>query len=467
MIFTITADPIPINFTVTCDKPDVIFVSQNEPINFTVSVVRDGDKGDKGDKGDQGDKGDKGDKGDQGEALNNTLELVRLEDNKFAGDMDGQGVSTIVNIRNATSNQEAATYSQLLAAVQETKEYTDNKTTDTVRWVAFWDATGGLYPQGFPSSIRRGDEFEANNAIPVLMPDGTEIQKGDVFRARINTPGQISANWSIGQGNTQQSTESVQGTLKIIPTGEIQDENTTNNKDAVTGVKFWLGLSRFKAIAQSISGAWTFTQAVKLSTVGSNQYLKSNGFKEVISTATIPASDVTTDPSREFVSSAQKTKIDSSVFYWIDDAVDRTIQGIGLKTFAYYKIEANSFRVGSKVRIQTQSVKSNGFTTSQITTIYHSTVPSLTAPVPTGITALNSAAAQAVISIDIEFVVKATELVFFLRPTNNIGSVSNTAPVIASIPFNRAIDNYFFIGISPNDNTAIFTQQYFGMFGKY
>ena len=312
MIVTITTDKTPKRLVISSDKPDVIDFVNAKSVAVSISMVKNGrdglkgDKGDKGEPGDKGDQGDKGDKGDQGEALNNTLELVRLEDNKFSGDMDGQGIATVVNIRNATANQEPATYGQVLAAIQENKEYTDNKTTDTVRWVAFWDATGGFYPQGFPSAIRRGDEFEANNAIPVTLPDGTEIQKGDVFRARINSPGQIAANWSVGQGNTQQSTESVQGTLKVVPTSDIQDENTTNNKDAVTGVKFWFGLARFKSIAQSISGAWTFVQALKLNTVGVNQYLRSNAAKEVVSVSAIPAADITTDPNKQFSTQTEK-----------------------------------------------------------------------------------------------------------------------------------------------------------------
>jgi hypothetical protein len=235
------------------------------------------------------------------------LEAVRNANPAIDDDIDGNG-NTISNIRNAVTDQEPATLAQVNAAKQEAKDYADTVSVNSVRWVSYWDFSGAQYPSGITGGIRRGDEFEAN--IGGTLPDGTEIEVGDVVRARIATPGQIAANWSVSQGNTQQALENRRGTLKIAAAATVCDKNSVNDADAVTTKKLWLSF-----VPAFLANAWTwdlkqiFISPVRFASVGASQYLKVDGNKDITGVNSIPAADVSTDATRRFISDTEKAQI--------------------------------------------------------------------------------------------------------------------------------------------------------------
>jgi len=222
-----------------------------------------------------------------------TLEQTRQNDNELGGNIDAAG-NTIDNLQNAIDPQQPATLAQIQQVLTDAKNYTDTKTVDAVRWVAYWDATGGIYPTGFPGGQKRGDEFEANNATVVLMPDGQEVQKGDVFRARINAPGQNPLNWSISDGNAQQATELNLGLVKIAPQTEAQNINSTDDKTAITPLKHWIAMVYFKTLVHAWDLRQIFTTGIRLPSLTNGQYLRVDASKDVIGQTGIPASDITT-----------------------------------------------------------------------------------------------------------------------------------------------------------------------------
>lgn len=237
-----------------------------------------------------------------------TLEKVRLNDNTIDGPINANG-NTLENLPNAVLNQQPMTLAQGIAFLQQANNYTDTVSTLTVRWGGFWDPAGGIYPNGFPGGVKFGYEYEATNVNPVTMPDGTEVENGDIFRARITNPGQTPANWSIGQGNTQQATEARRGTIFTASQVEAQNENTTNVISALTPVSGWQMLARFSSIARVISGVWTFMQSPKIDTLTIGHYLRAGSQKEIVGAATIPAADVAESASRVFLAPTEKAAI--------------------------------------------------------------------------------------------------------------------------------------------------------------
>ena len=345
--------------------------SMTTVIKVVADTSAKGDKGDKGDPGDNGADGAQGPPGSDGiDATNNTLEQVRAENNVIEGDINANGNTilgvreavddtevvpfsqvgdmiqaaqivaaeevdvkigeitleqvrsvnetiggnidangnTMVGMRNASDPQEAATLNQVEAALQEAKAYSDTVSSITVRSAGFWDATGGVYPSGTIGGVKFGYEYEASNVLPVSMPDGQVVEKGDLFRARITNPGQNPVNWYIGQGNNQQATEGVQGTMKIAEGATVGDTTSLNDTDAVTTKKLWLSFVPSFLLTNWIWGALqTFTISPRITTLGVSMYVKSNLTNQLVTVSTIPAADIAPDTNHRFVTDAEKT----------------------------------------------------------------------------------------------------------------------------------------------------------------
>lgn len=345
MIVEVTIDGTPLELVITCDTPEIITVNPASIISVTIEMFRDGvdgekgsqgekgdtgnqgpkgdtgeqglkgdtgsegSQGEKGDTGDQGPKGDTGSEGIQGEpgepAINNTLELVRSENPQISGNIDANA-NTIENLRNAEANQEPATFIQAKQFLQEAKEYADTVSANTVRWAGYWSASTGAFPS--VSIIRRGDEYECDASGTVY---GVEFEIGDIIRARINTPGQIVSNWSVAQGNVQQSTEVRQGTLKIADSATVSDENSVNDSNSITSKKLWLNFwQRVLSLTWTWSSRQIFSVSPRFSSVTASQYLKVDLNKDVTSVGTIPSSDVAQDSTHRMHTDTQATTWD-------------------------------------------------------------------------------------------------------------------------------------------------------------
>lgn len=210
-----------------------------------------------------------------------TLEEARLLDARIFGDIDANG-HTIANLRNASANQEPVTKAQQDALREEVVELINTATTNTTRWGGFWDFSTGQYPTGITGGIRRGDEFEANNLDPVTLPDGVEIEKGDIVRARIASPGQATANWSVLQGNSRQATEAIRGLSKVASSADAGNENSVNNADFITPSKLWTSFwSRVRVLPWTFNGKLTFGTPFCLSSIAPASILKLNATRDV------------------------------------------------------------------------------------------------------------------------------------------------------------------------------------------
>lgn len=61
--------------------------------------------------------------------------------------------------------------------------------------------------------------------------------------------------------------ETNKGKAKVTSQTDIEDAATTNDADFVTAKKFWLGWTKIKTLAQTISGIWTFSKEIILSPI--------------------------------------------------------------------------------------------------------------------------------------------------------------------------------------------------------
>lgn len=315
MKVTITTQS-PISVKITTQNPEILEVLPAIGITVSVSVIKDGRDGKSAyqswlDDGNVGTESEfleslKGADGNPGQdAVNNTLEMVRAENPTIDGNINANG-NTIENLRNPVASQEPATKAIVDAALQAAKDYADTVSAETVRFAGFWDASLGTYPTG--GTIRRGDQYEIS--VPGTIA-GNDYEVGDLLRARINSPGQTTANWSASQGNVQQATETIQGTAKVISSAEAANENSTNDKDFVTGKKLWLNfVIRFLSLPWTWSAKQIFTVAPRFSSTAAGQYLKVDSAKEVVSVSAIPANDITESVEKRFTNDADFDKID-------------------------------------------------------------------------------------------------------------------------------------------------------------
>jgi hypothetical protein len=146
------------------------------------------------------------------------------------------------------------------ATLTSAKSYADGLLVSVYKDCGNWDASTGSFPTtggtGAAGAIKSGNAFEVSVAGTAA---GESFDVGDIIRALIDTPGQTVANWAVSEHNTQQATETNRGTAKIVDQATIQTETSTDDAAVVTTKKFWLGIARLVAIAQTITGAWNFT----------------------------------------------------------------------------------------------------------------------------------------------------------------------------------------------------------------
>lgn len=475
MNVTITTNKQPKRIVVSCDKPDVVSWTSAKVVSVSVSMVKTGRDGLNGkdafefwlvdNPGGTIEDYREYFRGAPGlNAENNTLEKTRIEDPNIHGNIIANG-NTIEGLRNAVADQEPLTKAQGDAILQAAKEHSDATSAVTVRSAGFWNPIGGIYPNGTIGGVKFGYEYEASNTDVVVMPDGTEIQKGDLFRARITNPGQNPINWYIGQGNTQQATEIVQGTAKVISQAEAQNENTVNDKDILTAVKAWFLLSRFKAIAQTISGLFTFTTSPRINTVTINQYLKSGASKEIVSIDKIPAADITEGVDKLFLKASERLLISGGMRVWLHDANDYTASLIGERPFIYYPFAANTWRVGSKIEIEVAVDQTVASASTKILLIAFNSSASIVGRVD--ISGINALSNVKNFRLKFEGVIKPGNILeIYLLPTTSNGVATATTDIV-KVPFDPTTIKYFYCGVIINDNTATFRQSHFGIRGIY
>lgn len=433
MIVSITSDQ-PINFVITSDTPDVVEVIDAQPINVVVSIVKDGKDGAQGQPGEPGTP-----------AVNNTLEMVRAENETIEGNIDANG-NTIVNLKNATENQEPITKAQADAYLVEAKTYADTVSAETVRWAGFWDASTGTYPTG--AGIRRGDQYEISVAGTIA---GIDYEVGDLIRARINTPGQSVANWSSSQGNVQQATESRQGSAKISTAVNAGDENSTNDVDVITSKKLWQNFwQRVLALSWTWNARQIFAVAPRLSSLENGQFLRLNSNKEIEGLTTIPISAIEDGLKRRF----------------LFDINNRIVTGVLAETqHQFYMFSANTLRVGSKISLDGVIVKTIVGNTGNFFRLKHNTTP--TANTGTILNLLNATTAIREVRLSIDLVVKPGNTADVFLKTTSVNGVGSATAAPVTISFNTAVDNYFYLTTQANNLLDVFTQRYFEIEGVY
>jgi hypothetical protein len=238
---------------------------------------------------------------------NESLEVTRARNNVIEGDINFNN-NTGTNVRNGASDQEIATVAQMNAALSEAKTYAEALATNAVRILGDYDLAGtGLYPFGIGSgasgAVRRNDAWRISAAGTF---HGVVYSVGDILYATQATPGQLDANWSSFDYNTQQATESAAGVMKIATGAVVANENSLNDTDAVTTKKLWLSFwPRVLAIAHTFAAKITFTTSPRLNSVTAGQYLKVDGSKDLTSVGSIPATDITDDAAHRFISDTQ------------------------------------------------------------------------------------------------------------------------------------------------------------------
>lgn len=426
MIVNITTSDVPFKVVITTPKPEVLSVGNTQPINITISVIKDGEKGNDGQ-----------------DAINNTLEMVRAENAKIEGDIHGNG-NTITNIRNAVDSQEPATLAQVTAILNEAKSYADTVSVESVRWAGYWNASSGSLPSN--SQVRRGDEFEVNVAGSFA---GVDFEVGDILRARINVPGQIITNWLISQGNVQQALENRQGTAKITTGSELENENSLNDSDIVTSKKLWQNfVPKLLSLPLNWLAKQTFAIAPRFSSLTGGTFLKLDNNKDVIATEKIQITDI---ENSEFF---QKLEI--------TDALDYTVQGTTLETtFKYYLVPAGTLKIGSVFQIDTQVLKTIVGNNTNISRLRHHTNQSV---IGSNILVIQNLAATIVEwRFKAEIIIKAGNTAKLLLQDTLATGVGSSTVQASTFSFNPDIDNYFFVTIAPNNGVDVFKQLYFGL----
>ncbi len=262
----------------------------------------------------------------------NTLEEARFLDNNISGDIDANG-NTILHIRNGVANDDPATMGQLNTGIADSKTYTDSVVASGFKLLGDYDLIGNnAYPVGIGSGI--GGAIRRNDGWRVSVGGtfhGIEYNVGDIIYSLQGVPGQVDANWGSLDWNQQQATESVAGVAKIITTVEIQDENTTDNKKYVTGIKFWLGVLRFTMLQVKFSERITFNTAPRFISTTANQYLKTDANKDVVSVGAIPAADVTQTSLLRFSTDAEKAYWNAkqaAIGYTPENVANKSTDGI-------------------------------------------------------------------------------------------------------------------------------------------
>ena len=207
-----------------------------------------------------------------------SLEQARAEDNFVDGEIDMNGKS-VRNLPAPTNADEAVN-----------KAYVDGLMDRVLKQPQAFTPAGN-YPTTY-----NGNAIQANDSFRITAAGSVGAQTvnaDDLLIALVDAPGQTDANWQILESNRDQASETVKGVAKIVSQTEIQNELSTNNTDIVTSQKFWLGINRMVQVAWTWAQKQIFSTAPRFSSVNANQYLKSDGSKDLTGVDNIPVADVT------------------------------------------------------------------------------------------------------------------------------------------------------------------------------
>jgi hypothetical protein len=157
-----------------------------------------------------------------------------------------------------------ATTQALATTLSSANTYTDQQLVSIYRPAGNWDASGGTFPTagtGTNGGIRRGDTYNVTVAGTL---GGIARDVGDTFYANTPTPGQVAANWSRFEANTEQATPSGRGTVKIASTTDVDNATNTNNTDAITPSLLWRGMAKLLSAVNNWTGTNTFSGILNL-----------------------------------------------------------------------------------------------------------------------------------------------------------------------------------------------------------
>lgn len=260
-----------------------------------------------------------------------------------------------------------------------TEDYVNAFIDTTIKVLEGYDPTAtSLYPVTYNGNpIQKGDSFKFTVAGTV---NGIAVKVGDFAISMVDLPGQVDANWQIGQTNVDQATESVQGIAKIATQAIIENELTTNDTDIVTAKKFWFGIARMIALPWTWAEKQIFTLAPRFNSVSASQYLKVDSNKDVESVAAIPAADVTESSTKKFVPQAVADSDflvgQASDNSWIKKtlAQTKTILGLSFGTTAGTYAQGNDSRFPSQSAWSTHSSTITGFSGTPTQDIAYMTI---------------------------------------------------------------------------------------------
>jgi hypothetical protein len=146
------------------------------------------------------------------------------------------------------------------------------------------DASGSLFPStggsGSSGAVMKGDVWSISVAGTI---QGEAFDVGDSIRALTNAPGQTLSNWARFEHNTEQATESIRGTAKVVDQATIETVASANDTDFVTTKKFWLGITKFLTQAWTFASKITFTTAPRFSSVTASEILEVDSNKDLVS----------------------------------------------------------------------------------------------------------------------------------------------------------------------------------------
>jgi hypothetical protein len=139
------------------------------------------------------------------------------------------------------------------AAAQDAKNYADSIIVGLFRDTGNWDASVGTWPttgSGTAGAIRRGDSYTVSVAGSI---SGHAFDVGDVFRATVNNPGQVSANWGKFEASTDQATEAERGTVKEATQATVEDALTVEQTTYVSPRKLWMAFVKSWTVSGFLS----------------------------------------------------------------------------------------------------------------------------------------------------------------------------------------------------------------------
>jgi len=113
-----------------------------------------------------------------------------------------------------------------------------------------YDASSNVFPttggSGTAGAILKGDVWTVS-VVGTL--GGAAVDVGDTVRATVDSPANVAGDWAIAETNVEQATEVERGTLKVISEVDVAEPGTSNNTDAVTGVKWWKAFDKAITVA--------------------------------------------------------------------------------------------------------------------------------------------------------------------------------------------------------------------------